>query len=143
MITVKNKIRFSKGRDGRKQIKTVHPNAPVPEPPPPGRVPRVSRVMALAIQFRFLLEERRLKSIGELAELSHVTQPRMTQIMMLNHLAPDIQEAILFLPRYGQGRAPLIERDLRPIAAVTSWRKQREMWAEIVSFCRFKGGRSR
>lgn len=131
MITVKNKVRFSKGRDGRKQIRTVQPNAPVVEPPPPGRMPRVSRVMALAIQFRFLLEEKRIRTIGELADLSHVTQPRMTQIMMLNHLAPDIQEAILFLPRYEKGRASLIELDVRPIAAVTSWRKQREMWAVL------------
>lgn len=127
MITVTQKIQFSNGRDGRKQIRTVDPNN-LPKPVPPGRVPRVSRVMALAIRFRELLDEGRLKSICELAALAHVTQPRMTQIMMLNHLAPDIQEAVLFLPRYEQGRAPLIELELRPIAVEPSWKKQRSIW---------------
>lgn len=140
MITVTQKIQFSNGRDGRKQIRTVDPSAQGAPPPAPGRVPRVSRVMALAIQFRFLLDEGRLKSICELAALAHVTQPRMTQIMMLTHLAPDIQETVLFLPRYERGRAPLIERELRPIASEPSWRKQRQLWKQLsAKNCRARG----
>ena len=41
--------------------------------------------------------------------------------MNLNHLAPDIQEELLFLASGSQGRDHLHERMLRPIAAVTGF----------------------
>jgi len=65
---------------------------------------------------------------AELARLGYVTRARVTQIMNLLNLAPDIQEAVLFLPRTENGRDPISERDLRPIAAKADWRKQRRMW---------------
>ena len=52
---------------------------------------------------------------------------RLTQIMNLLNLAPDIQEQILHLPRVERGRDPATERDLRPIAAVADWRMWRKM----------------
>jgi hypothetical protein len=52
----------------------------------------------------------------------------MTQIMNLLHLAPDIQEELLFLPRVTTGKDPITERDLRPIVAEVDWGAQREMW---------------
>ena len=55
----------------------------------------------------------------------------MTQIMNLLHLAPDIQEAILFLPTVEQGRDPVTERDLRLIVAAADWRMQRKMWDRL------------
>ena len=51
--------------------------------------------------------------------------------MNLLHLAPDIQEALLFLPRTLQGRDPICEKDVRPIAAVPHWHCQRKMWATL------------
>ena len=65
---------------------------------------------------------------AELARLGHVTRARMSQIMSLLQLAPDIQEAILFLPLVTSGRDPITERDLRPIVAEVDWREQRRMW---------------
>ena len=53
---------------------------------------------------------------------------RVTQIMNLLQLAPDIQEALLFLPRTVKGRDPVRERHVRPIAAELNWRKQRRLW---------------
>jgi hypothetical protein len=55
----------------------------------------------------------------------------MTQIMWLDNLAPDIQEAILFLPRITQGRDAIKEADLRPFAKTLDWSKQRQMWREL------------
>jgi len=52
--------------------------------------------------------------------------------MNLLHLAPDIQEAILFLPRTDGRRAPIRERTVRRICAVLDWRKQRRMREEMV-----------
>ncbi len=57
----------------------------------------------------------------------------MTQIMNLNHLAPDIQEELLFLPRTTTGRDPIHEKMLRPIAAVVNFRVQRRTWRELHS----------
>ena len=48
--------------------------------------------------------------------------------------APDIQEDILSLPRTNGERAPIRERMVRPVAAVTDWRRQRKMRTEVKSF---------
>ena len=115
---------------GRKRLQD---KPAVGTPLPTGRVPRVSRVMALAIQFDRLLREGVVRNTTEHARLCHVTQPRITQVMQLLHLAPDIQQAVVFLPRVERGRAPITERDLRSIAAILDWRQQRAMWAAVKS----------
>ena len=48
--------------------------------------------------------------------------------MNLVHLAPDIQEAILFLPRVERGKDSITERDPRPVVAEVDWGRQRGMW---------------
>jgi len=68
---------------------------------------------------------------ANIARLGLITRARTTQIMNLLNLAPDIQEEILFLPRTLQGYDPISERDLRPIAAVMDWGKQRQMWQKL------------
>ena len=97
-------------------------------PPSSGRVPRISRLMALAIRMDGLLREGAVKDYAELARLGHVSRARLTQIMNRLHLAPDIQEAILFLPPVQGRRESVTEKALRPVAAELDWRKQREMW---------------
>jgi hypothetical protein len=128
MITIQQKIEFSRAQAGRRRIKAKPPQrAAVPA----GKVPRISKLMALAIRFEGLIRSGNVSDQSELARLAHVTQPRMTQIMNLLHLAPDIQEALLFLPRIESGKAPIHERLLRPIAAEIDWGKQREMWEGV------------
>ena len=51
--------------------------------------------------------------------------------MNLLNLAPDIQEAVLHLPRVERGRAAVILAQLQPIASTPDWAKQRRMWAEL------------
>jgi hypothetical protein len=60
-----------------------------------------------------------------------VTRLRVTQIMNLLHLAPDIQEEILFLTEVFDGRDPIFELDVRPIAAEFDWRKQRQAFSRL------------
>ena len=72
----------------------------------PGRVPRISRLMALAIRFDELIARGDIKNYAQLARLGHITRARVTQIMNLLHLAPDLQEQILLLPRIQAGRRP-------------------------------------
>jgi hypothetical protein len=98
----------------------------------PGRVPRVSRLMALAIRFAGLIREGVVADYAEIASLGGVTRARVTQVMNLLHLAPDIQEQILFLPRVETGRDPVILRDLQPMISPVDWRKQRKKWRDLV-----------
>lgn len=95
---------------------------------PSGRVPRVARLMALAIRFDSLLREGAVSTQAELAAVGHVTRARVTQIMNLLHLAPDIQEAILHLPLVRSGRDPITEHDLRSLAGEAHWDRQRRLW---------------
>ncbi|TWT44970.1 hypothetical protein RAS1_13900 [Phycisphaerae bacterium RAS1] len=131
MITVKRKVRFVRRPDKSHAI--VAADDYRKPPVPAGRVPRVSRLMALAIHFDRLIREGKVADLSELARLAHVTQPRMTQIMNLNHLAPDIQEQLLFLPAVTTGRGAIGERHLRPLASAVSWSKQRRQWRSIAA----------
>ena len=126
-LTVTQEVHFQRGGQGRKELQGSPPKPPVP----PGRVPRVARLMALAIRFDELICDGTVADYAEIARLGHVTRARLTQIMNLLHLAPDIQEAILFMPCAELGGDPITERELRPIAAVPDWKKQRRMWREV------------
>jgi hypothetical protein len=99
---------------------------------PLGRVPRVARLMALALRFEELVRTGQVASYSALASLGHVTRARICQIMNLLHLAPDIQEALLFLPPTQRGRDAIILADLMPIAAAVDWHKQRRLWRKSV-----------
>ena len=126
MITMERKVHFGTGRRSRKELR----QGDAPPEAPSGRVPRVTKLMALAIRLDGLIRDGVVTDQAELARLGHVTRARLTQIMNLLGLAPDIQEEILFLPATGQGRDAVTEKRLRPIAAVPDWRKQRRMWGQ-------------
>jgi len=125
-VTVTKKVHFARRAKGKREIRLG--SAPVPQRTPDGRVPRVSRLMALAIRFDGYLRDGVVADQADIARLGHVSRARVTQIMNLLRLAPDIQEAVLYLPRVTQGRDPITERDLRPIAAEVDWVVQRGFW---------------
>ena len=120
------------GRRGKGAMKTVE-IGPAPVLPEPGRVPRVARLMALAIYLDGLLRDGTLASYREIAELGHVTKARASQIMALLGLAPDLQEAILDLPKTMRGRDPIAFREVLPIAITLDWKRQRRMWKSLTN----------
>jgi hypothetical protein len=87
--------------------------------------------MALAVRFGDLMRSGQVTSYAELARLGRVTRARMTQVMALLGLAPDLQEEILFLPRTVKGSDRVQLRHLLPIAALSDWRQQRVLWKAI------------
>ena len=99
---------------------------------PVGRVPRVARLMALALRLDELVRTGQVANYSALASLGHVTPARICQIVNLIHLAPDIQEALLFLLPTQRSRDPIILADLMPIAAAFDWRKQRRLWRKLL-----------
>jgi len=130
-LTITKEVHFRQGCGTRKVL--VEGQAPMQETLPQGTVPRISRLMALAIRLERLLKQGAVTDYADIARLGHVTRARVSQIMNLLNLAPNIQEDILFLPITLHGRDPIREIHIRPIAAVLDWRKQRRMWSALIT----------
>ena len=127
-LTIEVPVHFQHlGHGGRKALRPGAETVPLP----PGRVPRVARLMALALRFDDLVRSAQIATYSELATLGQVTRARVSQIMSLLCLAPDIQEALLFLPPTLRGRDPIALADVLPLAAVFDWRKQRRLWRKL------------
>ena len=124
-MTVPRDVHFRTGRQGRKEGREGV------RPVTKAGVPRVAKLMALAIRFDGLIRDGVVADQAELARLGHVTRARLSQIMALLNLAPDIQEAILTLGPTEKGRDPVTEKQLRPVAALLDWREQRRLWARF------------
>jgi DNA invertase Pin-like site-specific DNA recombinase len=133
-----------------KKIRTVTPRTPTPTPSMPleaaaaepmvtgnavqgtrHRLPRIARLLALAIKLEGMVRQGAVRDYAELARLGRVTRARMTQIMSLFYLAPDIQESILFWD--GETCMPSIaELNVRHIAQCIHWDEQRRLWRDLV-----------
>jgi hypothetical protein len=95
------------------------------------RVPRIARLMALAIRMENLIRVGGIIDYSQLAQLGHVSRARITHIMNLLLLAPDLQEQILFILPAGGRRDPVRLAQLQPIARIPDWSQQRQLWATI------------
>jgi hypothetical protein len=127
-MKVQYKVHFQTGRESRKELHQGEA-----KPVSPGRVPRISRLMALAIRFDGLIRSGVVTDQAELARLGHVTPARVTQIMNMLCLAPDIQEELLFLPLVHEGRGVPWERRVRKVVGQLDWAEQRRMWARFAN----------
>ena len=127
MIKVKRKVAFQgevhKRREAAKAARVTLAQS--------GRIPRITKLVALASRMQSMIDSGEVESFQQLAELGRISQPRMTQIMSLLNLAPDIQEELLYLPEVMQGKAAIHEKLLRPLTTEMDWRVQRRMWGRI------------
>jgi hypothetical protein len=121
---------------------TIQTRGPAAVPQPPrqsqeliptmaGRLPRITRLLALAVRFEGLLQDGTVRDYAELARLGGVSRARITQIMSLRSLAPEIQERILALPAVTSSAEAVNERLLRAMAQRWDWREQLRMWEEL------------
>lgn len=94
-----------------------------------GRYPRAAQVLALALQFQEMIDRGEVRDYADLARLGCVSRERISQIMMLVWLAPDIQQTVLCLPP--SERAPFSEGALRRIAKIVRWDEQRREWQRL------------
>lgn len=125
--TITRKVHLRTVEHGERQFR----HGPSPKPLPTGRVPRISKLMALAIHYDGLLQTGIVEDLASLARLGEVTRARLTQIMDLTLLAPDIQEDLLFLPPTESGYDPVNHRTMREIALAPDWDDQRHRWATV------------
>ena len=96
-----------------------------------GHVPRVALLLALAHKVDSMVRDGEISDYAEAARLLNLTRARVTQITNLLLLCPEIQGTILAMPPVTNGRDPVTERQLRPIAAEPDWNRQLSMWRQI------------
>ena len=110
----------AKGRNGGRQGRPA-----VLKTPDPPRIPRIARLMALAIKFQSMVDLGEVRDYADLARLGYVSRARLTQIMNLLHLAPAIQESLLHADCV-HGHPRLTETILRRVACFVLWVDQLE-----------------
>jgi hypothetical protein len=110
--------------------------APVTE-----RLPRVTKLLALAVRFEELLRQGTAKDYADLARLGGVSRSRITQVMSLRHLAPVLQEQILLGSMEPYQQNTLNERALRGIGSIVDWREQTIRFEQLCG--RQSGARTR
>jgi hypothetical protein len=89
------------------------------------RTPRIARLMALAIKFQDMVDRREVRDYADIARLGYVTRARVTQIMNLLLLSPDIQEMLIF----SACETTLSERQIRTAVKQIHWAAQRAFLA--------------
>jgi hypothetical protein len=95
------------------------------------RILRIAQLMALARHIDDLVRSGTVGSYAAAARLGHVSRARMCQILALVHLAPDLQEQLLFLQRPSRGRAAPVLRQVLTVAAALDWDEQRRRWRKL------------
>jgi DNA invertase Pin-like site-specific DNA recombinase len=96
----------------------------------PKQLPRITRLLALAMKFEGLIQQGVVKDYAELARLGQVSRARITQIMNLLNLAPEIREQILFCAPGVAGEKNLREKSIRTLSAEVIWSRQRKLWKQ-------------
>lgn len=92
------------------------------------RPARVARMLALAHRLQRAIDSGEIQDRATLARQYGLTRARVTQLLNLTLLAPDLQEQVLGLEAV-DGLEPLTERGIRVVAAQASWEEQRRRWA--------------
>ena len=87
------------------------------------RIPRITRLMALAVKFQDMVDRGEVRDYAELALLGYVSRARLTQIMNLLLLAPEIQEELL----NSTGSCEIRESKLRQVVRHELWQEQLEV----------------
>ena len=111
-------------RHRRNQGHTFKDKAPEPPPEPVRRPARVAVMLALAHKLQDAIDRGVVRDRAEAARRLGLTRARVTQLMDLTLLAPEIQEQVLFLEAV-DGVEPMSERRLREVVRVVGWRDQR------------------
>jgi hypothetical protein len=107
---------------------TVEPGSP---PSTNGRLPQLTRVLTLAIHFEAMIQRGDARDFADVARQSCLCRERVSQIMRLLYLAPDIQMELLYFPPIPSGRFPISETAVRRVANLLSWADQRREWTRL------------
>ena len=112
---------------------TLAETPPPPKPEPVRRPAKVARMLALAHHLQSAIDRGLVADRAAVARKLGLTRARVTQLLDLLLLAPDLQLAVLALEAV-DGAEPMSERALRAVAHAGSWVEQRAAWG-----CRGRG----
>ena len=112
-------------------VSAVAPRRGKPKPTKDPRTPRVVELLRKAIKWQTLLESGEAASQAEIARREGITRARVTQVMGMLSLAPEIQQHILSMPDMVH-RPAITERALRPIAKLVDRREQLAAFSELL-----------
>jgi hypothetical protein len=122
-LSVEYKIDFSSGDKNQKVSKT---------PPRPGKrteeLPHITRLLALAYHLQSLIDRGIVRDYADIARLSSLSRARLSQIMNLVLLAPQIQEEILCSGSFPEKTK---EQDLRAVLKSPVWKEQIRFWEKL------------
>jgi len=104
--------------------------APASPPETVRRPARVAVMLALAHKLEAAIEEGVACDRAEVARRLGLTRARITQLLDLTLLAPDIQEEVLGLEAV-DGLEPVTERGLREVIGTLDWAEQRRRWVGV------------
>ena len=93
----------------------------------------MARLLAFAHEIERRIRAGELDDLARAARVFGLTRARVTQIVNLMLLAPEIQEAILGMLPVTVGRDPITERTLRPVVAEPVWERQASLWSTLGS----------
>ena len=102
----------------------------MPTPEPERRPARVALALALAHQIQLAIDRGELRDQAEAARRLGLTRARVTQLLDLTLLAPDLQERILFVEAI-DGVESFSERMLRAVVHDGAWEEQRTDWRRV------------
>jgi hypothetical protein len=80
-----------------------------------------------------MIDRGEVRDYADLARLGYVTRARLTQIMNLLLLAPDIQAAIVAWSAHPEEFPKIAERHLRRLTQIPAWGPQRRLWRELLT----------
>lgn len=118
---------FHRVRSERRVVLSVTP--PPPKPEPVHRPAKVAQMLALAHHLQRAIDRGDVADRAAVARRLGLTRARVTQLLDLLLLAPDLQMAVLRLEAV-DGAEPLAERTLRAVAHAGTWVEQRSAWSD-------------
>lgn len=119
-------------RRARSMEERLGPPEPPQGPKPGPRIPRITRLMALAIKLQEMIDRGEIQDYVDIARLGYITRARASQIMNLTLLAPDIQEALLYVLDTKSEGLQIVERDLRRVSKIVDWCEQRQELSDVL-----------
>ena len=111
---------------------TLAETPPPPKPEPVRRPAKVAQQLALAHHLQAAIDRGAIADRADVARKLGLTRARVTQLLDLLLLAPDLQDAVLALEAV-DGAEPMAERTLRAVAHAGTWAEQRAAWEMLMA----------
>jgi len=121
---VEFEVRFPRTK-GWRQVEARPEARETPLKPAPPQVPKVTRLLVLGYHFERLVSQGVVKDYAALSRLTGLSRARVTQLVNLTLLAPNIQAEILTRDAAAADRDATFERRLRDLTALPDWNEQR------------------